>query len=314
MSKLRCWLSGGSGLVGSAISKCLRSADWEVSAPTSQEVDLRNLNQVRQSVLEFGPDLVIMAGAKVGGVLANQTAPASFILDNLTMQNNVFSAARELQVERLIFLSSSCVYPHEASLPFQENSILGGPLHHSVRPYGIAKLAGMEVVRSVFIEDGLNWSSVIPCNVYGPGDNFSLHQGHVLASLLRKFHEAKISDSDFVEVWGSGIATREFIHSTDAAAGIMAIVTNYNDVEPVNLGTGIETSVAELAAEIQDVVGFEGSIRFNSALPEGALRKVQDHAKLRNLGWSPKYSLSRGIESTYSWFLDQTKLPENLRL
>lgn len=298
----KVWVTGGSGLVGHAVLELLKSKGIAFVAPSSQALNLLDGRAVTSFVKSEAPDALIMAGARVGGVKANMDNPASFILDNLRMQDNVFKAALESGITRLVYLSSSCVFPVSAELPFSESSIFSGPLHDSVKPYAIAKLSGMEVVRTVNLEHGFNWISAIPCNVYGPWDNFSLSNGHVLASLVRKFWTANQTGADTVEVWGSGRATREFLHVEDLANAIFLLLSIFESGEPINLSSGEEVTVHALAEIVQQISGFRGSLVFNPEMPEGALRKVQDNSQIRSLGWYPSKSLYEGIRGTYSWF------------
>ncbi|MBK9435819.1 MAG: GDP-L-fucose synthase, partial [Micrococcales bacterium] len=245
------------------------------------------------------PDVLIIAAARVGGILANSTHPVAFLNDNLRIQTNLFEAAHAANVERLVFLGSSCIYPKLAPQPIPEAALLTGPLEPSNQAYALAKIAGIEAVRSYRKQYGRRWISAMPTNLYGPGDNFDLQSSHVLPAMIRKFHEAH----DSVTLWGTGNPRREFLHSDDAASAILYLLEHYDGDEHVNVGTGHDVSIQELAGIVAEVVGFRGPIAWDTTKPDGTPRKLLDVSRLRDLGWEPQIGLREGIASTYRWFL-----------
>lgn len=277
-------------------------ADVSVIGTGSKELNLLDLDAVRDFIATVRPDSAILAGARVGGVGANVLQPATFITDNLFMQSNAMQASHEFEVKRLVFLSSSCVYSTKLEMPLREQPRYGADLDDSIRPYAIAKIAGMETVRSMREQFGHDWVSVIPSNVYGPGDNFSLSGGHVVASLIRKFAEAVNLEKKQVEIWGSGEAKREFTYIDDLASAIGIVEESYESAEEVNVSSGEEISIRELAEILREVSNFKGNVVFNQEKPQGALRKLQDNTKIKALGWMPQTSMLDGIVRTYKWF------------
>lgn len=302
----KIWITGKNGLMGSALTRVYSQlVNYEVLSTDSSEVNLLEMEEINNFIRREAPEVIIMAAALVGGIGANQKRPGDFILSNLLMQSNLFASAQKFEVSRLVFLASSCVYPQNAPIPTDVRSLFQGSLEPNTKPYAVAKLAGLETVAAMRQQYGLDWISVIPSNIYGPGDNFSPDSSHVMAALIRKFWEANKRDAAEVEVWGTGLATREFTHAEDAAHAISLIEQSYSSDAPINVSSGQEISIRELVDICAMASDFKGSIRFDSDRPEGALRKFQDGAALRGLGWKPKIDLRDGIIATYKWF-DET--------
>jgi GDP-L-fucose synthase len=258
-----------------------------------------------EAIKKEKPDVIIMAAAKVGGIVANSTQPVEFLNENIRIQTNVFEAAHAAKVPQLLFLGSSCIYPKFAEQPIKESSLLTGQLEESNNAYAIAKIAGVLQVQSYRKQYGHRWISAMPTNLYGPHDNFDLTSSHVLPALIRKFHEAKVAGSPFVTLWGSGTPLREFLHTDDLANACTYLLENYDDDAPINVGWGQDISIAELGVMISQIVGFEGQIQWDSSKPDGTPRKLLDTTKINSLGWEPSISLRDGIESTYRWYLAQ---------
>lgn len=303
MPQRRVWVAGHNGMVGSAITRLLRSRGETVLTVSRSDLDLRDQSAVTSWLMRNKPDVVIFAAAKVGGIHANDTQPASFIYDNLALELNVIHGAHVAGVDRLVFLGSSCIYPKLAPQPIREDSLLTGPLEPTNEWYAIAKIAGVKMCQAYRRQYGRRFISVMPCNLYGPFDNFDLMSSHVLPALMRKFHESKATGRKEVVVWGSGKPLREFLHVDDLAAGVVFCMDHYDDHEPINCGAGSEVTIRELAAMVQDAVGFSGAMTFDSAKPDGTPRKLMDSGRLRELGWAPTIPLEEGIRTTYEWFL-----------
>ncbi len=299
------FIAGHRGLVGAATRRRLEKEGFsQVLTRSRTELDLRDASAVDQFFDEARPRYVVLAAAKVGGILANNSYPADFLRENLLIQLAVMDAARRFGVEKLAFLGSSCIYPREANQPIREDSLLTGPLEPTNQPYAIAKIAGIEMAWSYRRQYGSNFISLMPTNLYGPGDNFDLETSHVLPALMRKFHEAKMAGQDSVEIWGSGTPLREFLHVDDLADAILFLLDRYDEAGIVNVGSGEEVSILQLAETVRDVVGFQGEIRLDRSKPDGTPRKLMDSSRLRGLGWSPSIGLREGVESTYDWFLE----------
>lgn len=299
MLNARVYVAGHTGLVGSAVWRLLDAQNVQLIGWTSAELDLRDQDATFDAILSAKPDVVVMAAARVGGIMANSTHPVEFLNDNLRIQTNLFEAAHAADVERLLFLGSSCIYPKHAPQPISEESLLTGPLEATNRAYALAKIAGIEAVRAYRQQHGRRWISAMPTNLYGPGDNFDLATSHVLPALIRRFHEA----TDQVVLWGSGRPRREFLHSDDAAAALVHLLNHYDDEEHINVGTGQDIAIAELAGLVADVTQFDGEIIWDQSKPDGSPRKLLDVSRLTSLGWSPKIDLREGIVSTYQWYL-----------
>ena len=304
MSMKRVWVAGHRGMVGSAVAHKLRTLGHEVLTVDRDTVDLRRQEPVERWLAQNRPDLIIVAAAKVGGILANDTYPVDFLYENLAIEANVIHAAHLAQVDRLVFLGSSCIYPQLAKQPIREDSLLTGPLEPTNEWYAVAKIAGLKLCQAYRKQFGRRYISVMPCNLYGPNDNFDLRTSHVLPALIRKCHEAKVRSDPEVVVWGSGTPLREFLHVDDLAAGVAFCMDNYDGYEPINCGAGSEVSIAELASRIAEAVGFTGRLAFDVSKPDGTPRKLMDSSRIHALGWRPTISLKDGIRSTYQWFLD----------
>lgn len=292
------------GMVGSAICGRLKRSGYGVLSEPMPRVDLRNQTTAHDLLEDLKPDWVFVAAAKVGGIVANSSYPADFIYDNLSIQTNIIHGSYLAGVKNLLFLGSACIYPRLAPQPMREEYLLSGHLEPTNEPYAVAKIAGIVMCQSYNRQYGTNFISLMPTNLYGPNDNFNLSNSHVIPALIRKMHEAKQSHADFVEVWGSGRPTREFLHVDDLADAGVFLMDKYNSGEIVNVGTGLEITIRNLALLIKDVVGFNGEIRFNEDKPDGMPRKVLDVSKMTALGWKPSISLENGLEMTYKWYVD----------
>ena len=304
------WLvAGASGMVGRAIVRNAKSQGIsEIVEVTSKTCDLRNLQETRQLLLDTKPDVVIDAAAKVGGILANSTQPVEFMINNLQIQINLFSASHEANVNKVVFLSSSCVYPKHAQQPIKESSFLTGPLEETNSAYAIAKISGMRLIQAYRQQFGRNWISVMPTNLYGTFDNFSVTTSHVLPALIRKFHDAKIKKAKEVVLWGTGTPKRELMEVDDFAAALTLVVNKYDDDETINIGVGEDQTISEIAQIIKDTVGFEGKISWDQTKPDGTPRKLLEVTKLKNLDFSPALNLKEGVRKTYDWFLAQIEI------
>ena len=301
----RIFVAGHRGLVGSAIRRTLQQAGWSnVILRTRQETDLRDRAAVDRFFAEAQPEYVFLAAAKVGGILANSTKPAEFIFDNLAVQMNVIDSAYRHGVKKLQFLGSSCIYPKLAPQPIKEEYLLTGPLEPTNEWYAVAKIAGIKLCQSYRLQYGLNAISLMPTNLYGPGDNFDLQSSHVLPALIRKFHDAKANGAPEVTIWGTGSPRREFLHVDDMADAAVRLMEMYDEPEIVNVGTGEDVTIRELAELVREVVGFTGRLVFDTSKPDGTPRKLLDVSRLRALGWSPKIPLGEGIAKTYAWYLE----------
>ena len=299
------YIAGHRGLVGSAIVRNLEAKGYKnIIYRTHKELDLTNQEAVRTFFEEEKPEYVFLAAAKVGGIHANNTYPADFIYDNLMIQNNVIKAAHDFKVKKLLFLGSTCIYPKMAPQPIKEEYLLTGSLEETNEAYAVAKIAGLEMCKFFKRQYGDNFISCMPTNLYGPNDNFDLKNSHVLPALIRKFHEAKVNNSQIVEVWGTGTPLREFLYVDDMADACVFLMENYDGEQHVNIGTGEEVSIRELAETVKEVVGFEGELVFNTDMPDGTPRKLTTVDKLHGLGWKHKVSLNEGIKLAYNWFLE----------
>jgi GDP-L-fucose synthase len=299
------YVAGHRGLAGSAIWRHLEKAGYtNLVGFTSSELDLTDRDLVFKKVTEVSPDVIIDAAAKVGGIHANDTYPAEFLSDNLQIQVNLMDAANAAGVDRLLFLGSSCIYPKFAPQPIHESSLLTGALEETNSAYGIAKIAGILQVQAVRKQFGRHWISAMPTNLYGPNDNYHPENSHVLAALIRKFHEAKVSNTAEVTIWGTGTPLREFLHVDDLASAVEFLLNHYDQPETINVGSGDEVLVSELAALIAEVVGYEGSITHDLSKPDGTPRKILDSGKLHDLGWKPAWNLRDGIADAYAWFVE----------
>jgi GDP-L-fucose synthase len=297
------FVAGHRGMVGSAIVRALRAAGFQnLLLFDRTRLDLTRQEAVERLCAEHRPAYVFVAAARVGGILANDTHPAEFLRDNLAIQTNIIDAAWRHGTRKLLFLGSSCVYPRLAPQPIAESSLLSGPLESTNEWYAIAKIAGIKMCQAYRRQYGFNAITAMPSNLYGPEDNFDPTSSHVLPALLRKFHEATRRGDATVEVWGTGKPLREFLHVDDLADACLFLMQNYDADGWINVGTGSDLSIAELAQRIAAVVGFKGTVRFDSSKPDGTPRKVMDTARLRDLGWQPRIDLDTGLRSTYDWY------------
>ena len=300
----KVYVSGHRGMVGSALVRRLESEGCEVLT-ADRSVDLRNQAEVNAWFAANRPDAVIVAAAKVGGILANDSYPAQFLYDNLMIAANSIEAARVSGVEKLLFLGSSCIYPKHAPQPIPEDSLLTGPLEPTNEWYAIAKIAGIKLCQSYRREYGCDFISAMPTNLYGPGDNYDLNSSHVLPALIRKAHTAKRTSAESMEIWGSGTPLREFLHVDDLADACVFLLKNYSGEEHVNVGSGEEIAIGDLADLVAEVIGFEGAVRRDSTKPDGTPRKLMDSSRLLGMGWAPKITLRDGIASTYDLVREQ---------
>ena len=300
----KIFVAGHRGMVGSAIVRKLKIDGYNnILVRNSKELDLRNQLHVEDFFQSEKPDYVFLAAAKVGGILANNTYKASFMYDNLSIQNNVIHAAYKNHVKKLLFLGSSCIYPKFADQPISEESLLTSELEPTNEPYAIAKIAGLKMCQFYREQYDCNFISLMPTNLYGPNDNFDLKNSHVLPALLRKFHEAKINKNSSVMLWGTGNPLREFLHVNDLAKACIHFMLSYNEKSPVNIGTGKDISIHDLATEIKKIVGFEGEIIWDKNKPDGTPRKLLDVTKAKQNGWESSITLLDGIRMTYDWYV-----------
>lgn len=299
----RVWVAGHRGMVGSAVTRRLQHEGCELQTVTRQEVDLRRQAETEDWMHAVHPEVVIIAAASVGGIHANRTRPVDFIYDNLAIAMNIIHTADEVGVQKLLFLGSSCIYPKFCPQPMIEEHLLSGSLEPTNECYAIAKLAGMLAAKAYRVQRGLDCITAMPTSLYGPGDNFDLQQGHVIPSLMRKLHEATQRGEGSVEIWGTGRPRREFLHVDDLADGLVHLLTHYSGDGPVNIGCGDDISIAELASLIADVVGYRGSLVYNTSMPDGTPRKLLDVSRMTELGWQPRIALRDGLEDAYACYL-----------
>lgn len=301
---MKIFVAGHKGLVGSAITNHIDTYGVHTwIGRTRNELDLLDKASVEKFLLEESPDAVILAAAKVGGIKANNDFPVEFLSENLQIQNNVINGAHLAGIDKLVFLGSSCIYPKLCPQPIKEEYLLTGLLEPTNEPYAIAKIAGLKLIQAYRKEFQKNWISIMPTNIYGPRDNFDLNSSHVFPALLRKFHDAKVKNSEVIELWGTGNPRREFLYSEDLADAVMFLIENYNSDTAINVGSGIDISISSLAQLIANMVGFHGEILWNTNMPDGTPRKVLDVSKINSLGWKSKISLDDGLKLTYDWFL-----------
>jgi len=301
----RIFVAGHRGLVGSAIERRLRARGFEnLVLRTRSELDLTRQSAVERFFAEVRPEYVFLAAAKVGGILANNNYPAEFLQTNLAIQSNVIDAAWRNGTRKLLFLGSSCIYPKLAPQPMTEECLLSGPLEPTNEAYAIAKIAGLKLCQAYRRQYGFNAICAMPTNLYGPGDNFSVEDSHVLPALLRRFHEAKEGGATEVVLWGSGRPRREFLYVDDLAEACLFLMQHYADPRPINIGWGRDLTIAELAETVAGVVGFSGTMRYDASKPDGTPRKLLDATRLTALGWTPRTELAAGIRTTYEWFLN----------
>lgn len=308
LSGKRVWVAGHRGMVGAALVRALEArGDVTVLTAPRPGVDLRNQSQVRGWLQQAQPQVVLLAAAKVGGILANNTYPADFLYDNLMIEANVIDGAHEVHAEKLLFLGSSCIYPKLAEQPIREDALLTAPLEPTNEWYAIAKIAGIKLCQAYRKQHGRDFISAMPANLFGPHDNYDLNSSHVLPALIRKIHEAKVAGEREVVLWGTGTPLREFMHVDDLASACLFLTENYSDAPHVNVGVGYEVSIRELAEIIANVVGYKGAFRQDTSKPDGTPRKLMDSSRLRDMGWTPAIGLEDGIRHAYLWFLDNPR-------
>jgi GDP-L-fucose synthase len=298
---LKAFIAGHNGLVGSALVRNA-PASFEILTAGRTELPLQDSNEVSKFLEIHKPDLIVLAAGRVGGIGANSSHQKDFLVENLTIQNNVITAASKVGVPNLIFLGSSCIYPRLAPQPIQEESLMTGPLEPTNEGYALAKIAGIRLCKAIFEEEGLNYFSLMPTNLYGPHDNFDLKSSHLPAALMRRFHEAKVKGSKMVEIWGTGTPRREFMHSDDLANACWFMSDKQAGGDLLNVGTGIDLRISEFAQLMANVVGYQGKMTYDTARPDGAPQKILDVSKMKSLGWSSKIKLADGLQETYSWF------------
>lgn len=304
----KIYVAGHRGLVGSAIVRSLQSKGYtNIIGRTHKELDLTNQRDVCKFFEEEKPEVVVLAAAKVGGINANNTLPAEFAYENMQIQCNVIKAAHDYKVKKLLFLGSTCIYPKMAPQPIPEDALLTGPLEETNEAYAIAKIAGLEMCKFFKRQYGDDFISCMPTNLYGPHDNYDLNNSHVMPAMIRKFHEAKANCTPAVELWGTGTPLREFLYVDDMADACVFLLENYDGEQHVNIGTGVEVSIKELAETVQKTVGYEGEIIWNTNMPDGTPRKLTDVTKLHGLGWRHKVELKEGVELAYEWFKDNVE-------
>lgn len=299
----RIYIAGLNGLIGTSLANFARANGHKVFGKSSTQLNLTDRLKTFQEFQDSKPEILIIAAAKVGGIGANSRYPVNFLSINLQIQTNVIDAAFESDIERVVFLGSSCIYPKLAHQPISEDSLLTGQLEPSNQAYAISKIAGIELINSYRQQYGRNWISIMPCNLYGPNDNFDPNEGHVLASLIYKIHQAKVTEAKSVTLWGDGSPTREFLYVDDAAQGILHLAQSETKEAIINLGSGLEISIRALAEKIADVIGFAGEIVFDHINPNGTPRKVLEVSRAAQYGWNAKTPLSEGIQSAYEWFI-----------
>ena len=297
-------VAGGSGLVGSAIVRAYEKTNEDVIGISSKDLNLLDRDKTFKFIKKIKPSVIIDAAAKVGGIGGNNNYPVEFLSENIRIQSNLMDAAHSSSVEKLLFLGSSCIYPRNCAQPIKEEYILTGELEETNSAYAVAKIAGIELVKSYRKEYGYSWISAMPTNLYGPKDNFDLENSHVLPALIRKILDAKINNLYEVILWGTGSPIREFLHVDDLASAVLVCLEKYNDPQHINIGSGIEISIKDLALKIVHQIGYGGKIIWDTNRPDGTPRKVLDVTKISKLGWKPNISLDQGIRSTIDWYLD----------
>jgi GDP-L-fucose synthase len=302
--QLNIYVAGHNGLVGSALVRQIEAVEKHTwIGATRDQLDLCDRSAVFDFMGEHKPDGVIIAAAKVGGIVANRDFPVEFLSENVQVQTNLMDAAHKFDVGNLVFLGSSCIYPKFAPQPINEDSLLTGPLEETNEAYAIAKIAGVKLVQAYRKEFGRTWTSAMPTNLYGPGDNFDLQSSHVLPALLRKFHEASLSGAQSVTLWGSGNPRREFLHVDDLAKAVLFLLQGYDQATAINVGTGVDLEIRQLASLIAQVTDYQGQIKWDTSKPDGTPQKLLDVGRINNLGWTSEITLDQGLKTTYEWFV-----------
>ncbi|MEO8266530.1 MAG: GDP-L-fucose synthase [Ilumatobacteraceae bacterium] len=310
----RVYVAGHAGLVGSAVVRRLEAEGFtNILTAKRQQLDLRDQAEVSHWFKANRPEYVFLVAGTVGGIMANSTRPAEFIYDNMMIHGTVVHASHLYDVQKLLYLGSSCIYPRQATQPITEEQLLTGPLEPTNEWYAIAKIAGIKLCQAYRQQYGSDFISAMPTNLYGPHDNFDLTSGHVLPSLIRKFHDAKATGATSVEIWGTGSPMREFLHVDDLADACLHLMQHYSDLSHINVGTGIDLSIRDLAEKIRDLVYPEAELQFDTSKPDGTPRKVLDVSRLAATGWTPKIDLDTGVRETYQWFLDQEAASIDMR-
>jgi len=304
MSDERIWIAGHRGMVGSALTRLLRAQGRRVLTVDRATLDLRRQQDVENWIKSNRPTAIVLAAAKVGGIVANTTYPADFIYDNLAIQTNLIHCAHVAGVDRLVFLGSSCIYPKFVEQPIKESSLMTGKLEPTNEFYAIAKIAGILTCQAYRKQFGRRYICVMPCNLYGPNDSYDLQNSHVLPALFRKFHAAAAANAREVVIWGSGKPLREFLHVDDMARGVVRCLDHYDDYDPINIGYGSDIAISEIAAMIKEISGYAGSLVFDASKPDGIARKLMDSSRISALGWRPQIPLREGLESAYRWFVE----------
>jgi len=305
---MRIYVAGIKGMVGSAVKEAANLQGHEVLGKSSSELDFTNREQVFTELQMIKPDCLVIAAAKVGGIGANSSLPVDFLSLNLQIQVNLLDAAHDADIEKLVFLGSSCIYPRLAPQPIRESSLLTGSFEPTNEPYAIAKIAGLKLVEGYRRQFDRKWISVMPTNLYGPRDNFDLESAHVLPAILHRLHNAVLTKSDYVQIWGDGSPLREFLHVEDLARAVLTLISSYDGDTALNIGSGEEISINDLALLIAQIVGFEGQLQFDTTRPNGTPRKLLDSRLILELGWRPQVKLEDGIIRTYKWFLENQKV------
>jgi GDP-L-fucose synthase len=304
LSGKRVYVAGHRGMVGAAIARRLALENCEVVSASRSQLELRDQAEVRKFLNDTKPDAIVLAAARVGGILANDTYPADFLYDNLAIETNIIEGAYRIGIEKLLFLGSSCIYPKYAPQPISEDALLTGALEPTNEWYAIAKIAGLKLCQAYRKQHGCDYISGMPTNLYGPGDNFDLQNSHVIPALIRKAHEAKQRGEKNLMIWGSGAPRREFLHVDDCADALIFLLKNYSGAEHINVGSGMDVTIADLARHVMNVVGLSGELEYDRTKPDGTPRKLMSGDKLASLGWSPKVDLHTGLTSAYQWFLE----------
>lgn len=298
----KIWVAGHLGMVGSALLRRLASEDCVILSAERQALDLRDQAKTRQWIAAQKPDVIVIAAARVGGILDNRDHPADFLADNLMIAANIIPAAYEAGVEKLLFLGSSCIYPRDAAQPISEEALLSGKLEETNEAYALAKIAGLKLCEAYRRQYGCDFISAMPCNLYGPGDRFDAEKSHVIPALIMKAHAAKISGAAHMEVWGSGTPRREFLYVDDLADALVFLLKNYSGAGPVNIGAGSDISIAELARAVCEAIGFKGDIVYDRTKPDGTPRKLMDSGRIYRAGWRPQTGLAEGLARSYAWY------------
>ncbi len=304
----KIWVAGETGMVGRAVLRALETENTHIISAPHSDLDLTNQQQTYDWIKHNKPDAIIMAAAKVGGIGANMAKPAAFLHENLSMAQNVIHGAFQAGVAKILYLGSSCIYPKMAAQPIKEEALLTGTLEPSNEGYALAKIAGLKLCQFYRSQHGCDYISAMPTNLYGMYDNFNAEKSHVIPAMILKFHQAKLNNDKEVMLWGTGNPLREFLYVDDLSHALIHLLKNYSDSTPINIGSGHEVSILDLAHLIQNIVGFEGIIKFDASKPDGTPRKLLDNSKIKSLGWSAETQLSQGLQKTYDWFLNDRLL------